>query len=152
MHCSFVPLLIPELFHLGSDGAHGERGTGLVDALKLTVADDFDIGIVDLQRAEQGNEGCLLSRGAGVGSTAFLVKATLVADADGVGVVVSGVGADHLLGTTEVQLSVAGDVVVVAAAFPAAGLVHLVELLQRNTLARPRGGAVNDNKIYSSHV
>lgn len=57
----------------------------------------------------------------------LLVETALVADADGVGVVVAGMGADHLFGAAEVQLSVAGDVVVVAAAFPAFGLVHLVE-------------------------
>lgn len=98
-----------------------------MDALKLTVADDLGIGIVLLQGAEQREEGLFLGRGAGVGGAAFLVEATLVADADGVGVVVAGVSPDHLFGAAEVQLSVAGDVVVVAAAFPAFGLVHLVE-------------------------
>ena len=49
------------------------------------------------------------------------------------------------------QLSVAGDVVVVAAAFPAAGLVHLVEHPQRQVLVRSARRAVNDNQVYSSH-
>ena len=112
---------------MGSDGAHGEGGTGLVDALELTVADDLGIGIVLLQRTEQREEGLFLSRGAGIGSLAMGIEATLVADTDGVGVVVAGVGTDHLLGATEVELSVAGDVVVVAAALPAASLMHVVE-------------------------
>jgi hypothetical protein len=91
------------------------------------MPDNLGIGIVLFQRDKQRVEGELLSRGAGVGGTAFLIEATLIADANGVGIIVAGMGADHLLGTTEVQLSIAGDVVVVAAALPATGLVHLVE-------------------------
>ncbi len=119
--------LVPELFHLDSELTDGEGGTGFVDALQFAVADDLGIGIVLFQGAEQREEGLFLGGSAGVGGAAFLVKATLVADADGMGVVVAGVSPDHLLGTAEVQLSVAGDVVVVAAAFPAFSLVHLVE-------------------------
>ena len=149
--CIYYKVLVPELFDLGSEGADGEGGTGLVDALQFAVADDLGIGIVLLQGAEQREEGLLLGRGAGVGGAATFVEASLVADADGVGVVVAGVGADHLLGTAEMQLSVAGDVVVVAAALPAAGLVHLVEHLQRQVLVRSARRAVNDNQIYFSH-
>ena len=140
-----VGRLVAELFDLGSEGADGEGWTGLVDALQFTVADDLGIGIVLLQRTEQRVEGELLSRCTGVSGAALLIEATLVADADGVGVVVAGVCADHLLGTAEVQLSVAGDVVVVAAALPAFGFVHLVEPFQRNMLVRPRGRAVNND-------
>jgi len=128
-----------------SDGADGERGTGLVDAFELAVPDDLGIGIVLFQRDEQRVEGQLLCRGAGVGGTAFLVETSLIANADGVGVVVAGMGADHLLGATEMELAIAGDVVVVAAALPATCLVHLVELLQRNMLVRSRCRAVNHN-------
>ena len=150
--CSrMVGRLVAELFDLGSEGADGEGWTGLVDALQFTVADDLGIGIVLLQRTEQRVEGELLGRRAGVGGAAPLVEATLVADADGVGIVVAGVGADHLLGTAEMQLSVAGDVVVIAAALPAAGLVHLVEHPQRQVLVGSARRAMDDNQIYSSH-
>ena len=98
-----------------------------MDALQFAVTDNLGIGIVLLQGAEQREEGLFLGGCAGVGSAAFLVKATLVADADGVGVIEAGVCHDHLFGAAEVQLSFAGDVVVVAAAFPAFGLMHLVE-------------------------
>ena len=98
-----------------------------MDAFEFTVTEDFGIGVIDLQGSEQGDEGCTLGRGTGVFSTTFLVETTLVADSDGVGIVMPGVSTDHLLGAAEMQLSVAGDVVVVAAAFPAFGLVHLVE-------------------------
>ena len=38
-----------------------------MDAFELAVADDFGIGVIELQRAEQGDEGCTLGRGTGVG-------------------------------------------------------------------------------------
>ena len=64
----------------------------------------------------------------------MVVKASLVTDADGVGIVVPGVGADHLLWTALMKLAVTGNVVVVAAAVPAFGAVHLVEQLERQML------------------
>ena len=75
----------------------------------------------------------------------MVVEASLVTDADGVGIVVAGVGTDHLFGTAEVELAITGDVVVVAAAVPAFGTVHLVEQFEGQMLARTRGGAVNDD-------
>ena len=122
-----------------------------MDAFEFAVAYDLGIGVVDLQRAEQGDEGGTLGRGSGVGSTAFLVETSLVADADGVGIVVAGMGADHLFGTTEVELAVTGDVVVVATAFPAFGTMHLVEHLKGEVLVRAGGRAVNYNQINSTH-
>jgi hypothetical protein len=41
--------LVAELFDLGSEGADGEGGTGLVDAFEFAVADNLSIGIVLLQ-------------------------------------------------------------------------------------------------------
>ena len=101
-----------------------------MDTLELTMSDNLGIRIVLFQRDEQRVEGEFLGRCAGVGGVAFLIETALVADADGVGIIMPGVGTDHLLRTAEVQLSVAGDVVVVAAALPATGLVHLVEPFQ----------------------
>ena len=116
-----------------------------MNALELAVTDNLGIRIVLFQRDEQRVEGELLGRCTGVSSTALLVEATLVADADGAGIIMPGVGADHLFRTTEVQLSVAGDVVVVAAALPAFGFVHLVELLHGDVLVGPRGRAVEND-------
>ncbi len=109
------------------------------------MADNLSIGIVLFQRDKQRVESELLGWCPGVVGTALLVEAALIADADGVGVVVAGMGPDHLLGTALEELAVAGDVVVVAAALPATGLVHLVELLHGDVLVRPRGRAVEDN-------
>ena len=44
------------------------------------------------------------------------------------------------------------EVFEVAAAVPATGLVHLVEILQRQMLVRARGRTVNNKQIYSTHV
>ena len=122
-----------------------------MNTFELIVADNLGIRIVLFQRDKQRVESELLGRCAGVGGAALLIEATLVADADGVGIIMPGVGADHLLGTAEVQLSVAGDVVMVAAALPAFGFVHLVEPFHGDVLVRSRCRAVNDNQIYSSH-
>ena len=128
-----------------------EAGAVLVDALELIMADNLGIGIVLFQRDKQRVESELLGWGAGVGGTALLIETAFVADADGVGIIMPGVGADHLFGAAEVELAVAGDVVVVAAALPAAGLVHLVKPFHGDVLVRSRCRAVNDNQIYSSH-
>ena len=98
-------------------------------ALEFAVADDLSIRVICLQRAEQREEREFLGRCPGVGSTALFVETTFVADADGVGIIMAGVCTDHLLGATEMELAIAGDVVVVAAALPTTGLVHLVKLL-----------------------
>ena len=44
-----------------------------MDASEFAVAHDFGMGIVDLQGAEQGNEGSALLGGTGVGRTSMLV-------------------------------------------------------------------------------
>ena len=123
-----------------------------MDALELAVADDLGIGVILFQGDEQRVESELLGRCTGVVGAALLIETTLVADADGVGIIMPGMGADHLLGTTEVQLSVAGDVVVVAAALPAFGFVHLVEPFHGDVLVRSARCTVNDNQIDSSHI
>ena len=122
-----------------------------MDAFEFTMSDDLGIGVIDLQTSEQGDEGSTLGRSTGVFCTATVIETTLVADANGVGIVMPGVSADHLFRPTEVQLSVAGDIIVVATAFPAFGAVYVVEQLKRQMLVRAARRAVNYNQIYSSH-
>jgi len=52
-----------------------EAGAGFVDAFEFTVAEDLGIGVIDLERPEEGNQGCTLFRGAGIGIVAILVQA-----------------------------------------------------------------------------
>ena len=143
---------IPESFQFFSELTDGEGRAGFVDALEFAMANDQGIGVVYFKRTEQREESLLLGWGTGIFGYAFGIESALVADADGVGVVMAGMGPYHLLRATEVELTVAGNVVVVAAAFPATGLVHLVEIIQRQVLVRARCRAVNDNKVYSSHL
>ena len=123
-----------------------------MDAFELTVAEDLGIGIIELQRSEKSDEGGTLGWSTSISGSAFLVETALVTDADGVGVVVTGVSSDHLLRTTLMELTVTGDVVVVAAAIPAFGSVHLVEKLERYMLVRATCSTVNYYKINSSHT
>ena len=44
-----------------------------MDAFEFAVAHDLGMGIVDLQGAEQGDEGSALLEGAGVGRAPMLV-------------------------------------------------------------------------------
>ena len=58
-----------------------ERRTIFVDAFKFTVAHDGGIGVIDLERSQQGDDGCTLLRCSGIGSATFLIQASLIADA-----------------------------------------------------------------------
>ena len=106
---------------------------------------DLGIGIVDLQGSKQRDEGMLLGRGAGVVGLAIGIEATLIADADGMGVITTGMGTDHLLGAALVQLAVLGDVVMVARGLKTPTLVACLEVLGGKVLGDFRGGAMNNN-------
>ena len=123
-----------------------------MDAFEFTVAEDLGIGVIDLQRAEQGDESSTLLRGTGVFWTTFFVEPAFVTDTNRVGVVVAGMSTDHFFGTPHVELAVTGNIVVVATAVPTFGTVHLVELFERYTLVRPRSRTMNYNQINSTHI
>ena len=57
-----------------------EAGTVLVDVGQVTVAEDPGIGVCGLQLFQQPEKRAFLPQGAGVGGSAVLVQATLVAD------------------------------------------------------------------------
>ena len=138
---SYIPVLL-----LGI-----EARTVLADARQVTVAQDDGLGVVDAQRLQQGVQGSLLLGGAGVLGSALGVQSALVADADGVLVVVAGVGTDEVLVARLVHLAVAGDVVVVAGESKAA-VVAGDERRHRERLVLPRRTAVNDYQINLSHI
>ena len=120
-----------------------------MDAFEFAVTHDLGIGVVDLQGAEQGDEGSALGWGAGVGGAAFLVQASFVADADGVGVVVAGVHADLVFVAGLEDLTVFFDEVVVADAFAVeAGVVAGFEHFNSETLVAAGCRTVKDNKVY----
>ena len=125
--------------------------TVLADARQVTVAQDDGLGVVDAQRLQQGVQGGLLFWGAGILGTALGIQSALVADADGVLVVVAGVGADEVLVARLVHLAVAGDVVVVAGESEPA-VVAGDERRHRERLVLPRRTAVDDYQINLSHI
>ena len=115
------------------------------------MAKDAGIGVIDLQSTKQGDEGSFLGRGSGVGRLAIGIETTLVADADTMGVIATGVGTNHLLGAALVQLAVLGDVVMVARGLKTPTLVACLEVLGGKVLGDFRGGAMDNNQVYSSH-
>ena len=112
---------------------------------------DLSIGIIDLQTAKQGYERMLLSWGSGVSSVAVGIKASFVADADGMGVVATGMGSYHLFGPALVDLAVLGDVIVVAGGLVAPGLVAGDEGFQGKVLSDFGRGTMTNYKIYTAH-
>lgn len=64
---------------------------------------------------------------------------------------VPGVGSYHRLGTTGMDLAVAGDVIMIANGYEAAGLVAGFEGLNTEAAVCPGGGAVNDDVGDLSH-
>ena len=128
-----------------------EAGTFLADVGEVAVAEDLGIGIVDFQGPEQGIEGGLLFEGTGVLGTSLGVESSLVADADAVLVVVAGMGTGEVLMTGLVELSVPGDVIVVAGEAET-GLVAGDELGDREGPVAARGATVNDDEVNATHL
>jgi len=126
-------------------------GTALGDMRQLTVTENLGIGVVNLERLQQSPQGVLLSLGAGVFRDAVLVESSLVADADGMLVVVPGMGSDEVLMTSLVGLSIAGDVIMVAGE-PESRLVTGNQPGDRERTVATRRATMNDNKIYFSHI
>ena len=124
-----------------------------MDTWEFAVALDFSSGIVHLQRSEQGYQGGALRWGSGIGLAPSLVQSSLVANADGVGIVVEGVHAYLLLWACLVDLAIAGDVVVVADALAVEFLVvALTESVNREVLVTAGSTAVDDDEIDFTHV
>ena len=108
------------------------------------MAEDDRIGIVGLQRLQQVPHGSLLGFGPRVVITAVGGDTDLVADADGVLVVVAGMYPRQILMTRLVHLTVAGDIIVVAGE-PETGVVAGDEVLDGEPAVAARGAAVNDD-------
>lgn len=117
---------------------------------EVAVTEDGGGGVVGLEGFQEGPKGGLLLRGAGVGFYAFGVDASFVADADGVLVVVTGMGTDEVLMAGLVDFAVAGDVVVVSGEAEAL-LVVSDEFFHGVGTVFTRGAAVDDDEFYLAH-
>ena len=121
-----------------------EAGAGLVDTGEVAVAEDAGRGVVGTKGTEQGREGGLLEGRAGVGRATVGVETALVADADGVLVVMTGMGAGQILMTGLIDLTIACDVVVITGE-PETGIVTCDEVLDGEPTVAARGAAVNND-------
>ena len=124
-----------------------ETRTRLMDVGQVAVTEDHGIRIVHLQRLQQVIQGRFLFRGTGIGGNALGRQPTFIAHPDGVLVIVAGMCPRQILVACLIQLSVAGDVVVVAGK-PEAGIVACDEVLDGEPTVTARGAAVDNNQIY----
>ena len=119
---------------------------------EVTMADDQGAGVTPVQLFEQLSHGLLLCLGARVGGLSADIQATLVADADGVAVVVQAVRPDQKLGPARLHLSVTTDDVMVADAELEAPLaVPCVDLSGGALLVRAHGRTVYYYQCDCSH-
>lgn len=77
------------------------------------MADDVGVGVFHTQVAQEVEHGFLLCLGAGVGGVAVGVETALIADADGIAVVVSGMCPADVLGERRHNVTVHSDIVMV---------------------------------------
>ena len=123
-----------------------------MDSFEFAVAHDAGIRVDDHQTAEQGNEGRTLGWSTGVGITAFLVQTSFIADANGVGIVMSGMHADLFLVAGLVELTVALNVVVVTDTLAVeTGVMTGTEVVDREALVAAGRRTVDDDEIYIAH-
>ena len=115
------------------------------------MTENLGIRIVLFQRTEKGNESGLLFGSTGVGRTTLGVETSFIADADGVLVVVAGMGADEVFMTRLIHLTVPGDVIVIGGEAEAS-LVTGDELGDREWTVAARGATVNNDEINVTHL
>ena len=115
-------------------GDVGDAGARFL-RIQVVMTQDHGFGIALVQFLKQSSHGSFLSRRARVGGLTADVEPALVADADGVGIVVQTVGADHPFRTAWLYRSVTTDHVVVAdTELPASLAMPCVNLSDRGGL------------------
>ena len=103
------------------------------------MAKDLGIGVIGLQSSKQGDEGMLLGRGAGVVGFAIGIEASLIANANRMGVIATGMGSNHILGAALVEFAILGDVVMVAGGLVTSSLVTGFEVFRREVAGDASG-------------
>lgn len=122
-----------------------------MDVWQVAVTDDLGPGIGQFQTLQEVVEGSLLRRCTSIFVAPLRVEPPFVADANGVLVVVAGVGPSHLLRTTEMDFSIAGYIVVVAATGIAFGSMTAVEVFEAEGLITARCAAVQHDQLHFEH-
>ena len=119
-----------------------EARTLLANAGEVTMTEDGGIGVVEAEALEEFFHRYLLGEGTGVGWFAVGIESALIADADAVGIVVSGVSANLSLRSARVEGAVLGDVVVVADGFETSCEVAGFQGFDCEVLCHTRGTAM----------
>ena len=120
-------------------------GTALSDPWEVSVADDFGIGIVEAEALQKLYHRALLGFGSGIGRIAVGIQTALVTDSYRVGVVMLGMGTDHLLGTAWVDFAILGDVVVITGGLETSRLMTGFEVFDREISVGSGCRAVNND-------
>ncbi len=108
--------------------------------------------IAAMKVGDKGKQGAALCCGARVGGMSGGIKTALIADANGVGVVVAAVGTGNSLCPTPVNGTVRLHIIVIADVFPAIVAYMVAAALAEGVPAvAARCAAVDDDKCYSSH-
>ena len=100
------------------------------------MTEHFCVWVVEAEAVEEFLHGYLLCEGTGVGRFAVGIETALIADADAVGVVVSGVSSDLSFWATRVEGTILGDVVVVTDGFETSCEVTGFQVFYREVLGR----------------
>ena len=103
------------------------------------MAKDLGVGVIGLQSTQQGDEGMLLGRGAGVVGFTVGIEASLIANANRVGVIAAGMGSNHILGAALVEFAILGDVIMVAGGLVTSSLVTGFEVFRREVASDASG-------------
>ena len=130
---------------------HVETGAGLVGVFAVAVQGGTGIAAVEVgQQTGQGLPLCGRARVLGLPDVGFL-RASHIADPDGVEVVVETMGAYFFFGTARMDAAVEVNEVVVADALPQSFLVPSVYVLYGDVTAFGRGRAMENDFVNTSH-
>ena len=119
-----------------------KAGTRFVAECVVTHNDG--VGVLLLQFGQQVEHGFLLLGRSGVCRLASGIKATLVADADGVAVVVQAMGTNYFFRSADFNIAIPADVVVIPGSVPSFGDVPFRDLFNGTRLGWHHCAAVDN--------
>ena len=119
---------------------------------EIAMAADALDGKVFLQGADQGAQGVLLLQGTGIGRLSAGIQTAFIGNTDAFLIVAQGVCAHHLQRTGTPDVAVLADKEVIANHFHASCTVAAKEVFLGEIGVGPGGGAVDDERGYSTHA
>lgn len=124
--------------------------TLLLDTRQIAVAQDGGIRIILSQRIQQLLKRNLLRLSTRIRRMTILVQTTLIADANAMQVVVTGMRTHLVLMTARIQGAVLGDVIVVTNLCETTSLVARLQILNAEVLVHTGSAAMHYNQINRS--